>query len=90
MKQRQIIISIIVILLLAVGLLALRLLTPLNNDINKQVAEIQNSHESDLDEKRNHEVTTEVIYVQNGNNRIYGEMFKPEGDGPFPLRDLLP
>ncbi len=30
-------------------------------------------------------MTTKVIYVQNGNNRIYGEMFKPEGNGPFPL-----
>ena len=27
----------------------------------------------------------EVIYIQNGKKRIYGEMRKPEGTGPFPL-----
>ena len=27
----------------------------------------------------------EVIYIRNGKNRIYGEMRKPEGEGPFPL-----
>ena len=27
----------------------------------------------------------ETIYVQNGKNQIYGQMYKPDGDGKYPL-----
>lgn len=30
-------------------------------------------------------VKAETIYVQNGKNQIYGQMYKPDGDGKYPL-----